>query len=32
VNDFPRLLKLAAWSGIVLTVATVMNVITLFFC
>ena len=30
MNDFPRLLRLAAWSGIVLTVATVLNVITLF--
>jgi hypothetical protein len=30
VNDFPRLQRLAAWSGIVLTVATVFNVITLF--
>jgi hypothetical protein len=30
VNDFPRLQRLAAWSGIVLTWATVLNVITLF--
>ena len=30
MNDFPRLERLAAWSGIVLTVATVLNVITLF--
>jgi hypothetical protein len=30
VNDFPRLQRLAAWSGIVLTVATILNVITLF--
>ena len=30
MNDFPRLQRLAAWSGIVLTVATVLNVITLF--
>jgi hypothetical protein len=30
VNDFPRVQRLAAWSGIVLTVSTVLNVITLF--
>jgi hypothetical protein len=30
VNDFPRLQRLAAWSGIVLAGATVLNVITLF--
>src|SRR5215212_8003377 len=30
VKDFPRLQRLAAWSGIVLTVATVLNAITLF--
>src|SRR5215213_3448402 len=30
VNDFPRLQRLAAWSGIVLMVATVLNVMTLF--
>ena len=30
VNDFPRLQRLAAWSGIVLMVATVVNVMTLF--
>ena len=30
MNDFARLQRLAAWSGIVLTVATVLNVITLF--
>ena len=30
MDDFVRLQKLAAWSGIVLTVATVLNVITLF--
>jgi Domain of unknown function (DUF4386) len=30
VNDFPRLQRMAGWSGVVLTVATVLNVITLF--
>ena len=30
MNDFPRLQRLAAWSGITLTVATVINVMTLF--
>jgi hypothetical protein len=30
VNDFSRFQKLAAWSGIFLTVATVLNVVTLF--
>jgi hypothetical protein len=30
MDDFPRFQKLAAWSGIVLTVATVLNVVTLF--
>src|SRR5215217_5249646 len=30
VNNFLRFARLAAWSAIVLTVATVLNVITLF--
>ena len=30
MNDFPRLQRLAAWSGIVLMVATVLNVVALF--
>ena len=30
MDDFARFRKLAAWSGIVLTVATVLNVVTLF--
>jgi hypothetical protein len=30
VNDFPRLQRLAAWSGIILTAATVLNATTLF--
>src|SRR4030095_17171373 len=30
MDDFARFQKLAAWSGIALTVATVLNVVTLF--